>query len=176
MKFYERPIIITDFETTGLDPRQHDIIEIGAIKVDHTLNEIARLDEKVKIQHHESVEPEALAINGYNEQDWKNAITIDTAMTLFTRFAKDGILGAWNITFEYGFLQQALKRTGIADTMDYHRIDIPSIVWYVAGDKLESLSMDAVAKRFGMEPEPKPHRGITGADYELQILRKLRGQ
>lgn len=174
MSFKERPIILTDFETTGLDPFRHEIIDIGAIKVTHNLQEIERLDIKVRPDSICTAEPKALEINGYNEEEWETALSSVAAAVLFQGFAATGVLAAWNITFEYTFMQQMFKKTRIFDPLDYHRIDIPSIAWMLIPE-LKYLSMDAVGKHFNMKPEATPHRGIRGAAYELEILRYLKG-
>jgi DNA polymerase III subunit alpha, Gram-positive type len=174
-EFRTRPIIITDVETTGLDPRTHEIVEIGAIAVDHDLKELNRFNLKVIPEHIHTAEPEALVINGYDPKLWMNAGSQFTAAREFRDFSMDGILGAWNITFEYNFLEALFRRMGYESGMDYHRIDIPSIAWMLI-PSLKYLSLDMVAKHFGLQPEPKPHRGITGAEYELEVLRFLKGR
>ena len=174
MEFCKRPIIITDVETTGLDPGFHEIIDIGAIMVDHDLNEIARIDVKIKPDHIYNASPEALAINGYTPEAWVHAVPQPSAAHLFQSFSATGILCAWNITFEYSFLTDLFAKTGVPNRMDYHRIDIPSIAW-MALPRMKKFSMDAVGAYFCLMPEPKPHRGIGGAEYELAILRCLRG-
>jgi DNA polymerase-3 subunit epsilon len=172
--FRTRPIIITDVETTGLDPIHHEIIEIGAIAVNHNLEELARFDVKVKPDHVDTADPVALEINGYNEKDWENALSQYDAAAQFRLFSAAGILAAWNITFEYTFLKQMFHNAHLIDYLDYHRIDIPSIAWMLIPGQAK-FSMDAVAENLHLPPEPKPHRGITGAEYELAILRRLKG-
>ena len=36
---------------------------------------------------------------------------------------------AHNATFDWGFMNEAFRKTGIKDEMDYHRLDILSIAW-----------------------------------------------
>lgn len=171
--FSRRPLLIVDVETTGLDPTIHDVIEIGAIKVDQqTLQECGRFSTKIQPWFIHEPSQEALLVNGYRREDWIESITLHQAMRSFALFAQAGILGAWNVTFEYGFLKESFKRTGIADTMDYHRIDIPSIVWSKMRG-LEKFSLSDVAEELGLGLEPEPHQAITGAQYELEVLRKL---
>lgn len=174
MNFNERPIIIADVETTGLDPRYHEIVDIGAIKVDSNLNELGRFDLKVRPLFIERAEPEALAINRYNAEEWADAASYFQAAGAFSSFSAEGVLAAWNITFEYNFLDQMFRDTRVQNKMDYHRIDLPSIVW-ARYPRIPKLSLDAVGAIFGLAPEQKPHRGIRGAEYELQVLKHLRG-
>jgi DNA polymerase III alpha subunit (gram-positive type) len=176
MYFNERPIIITDVETTGLDPRFHEIVEIGAIKVDADLNELARFDLKVRPIFIERAEPEALAINGYNAGDWADAAGYVQAAQRFSTFSAEGVLAAWNITFEYNFLDQMFRDTRAINRMDHHRIDMPSIAWALLPNTTKlNLDLDLMGGHFGMPPEQKPHRGIRGAEYELALLKHLRG-
>jgi DNA polymerase III alpha subunit (gram-positive type) len=96
-------------------------------------------------------------------------------MPQFSDFVAGGVLAAWNITFEYGFLLEAFTRANIPDPMDYHRIDIPTLAWS-RFPRLEHFSQNDIAKLLGLPMEPEPHRAITGAEYALIILRALRNQ
>jgi DNA polymerase III alpha subunit (gram-positive type) len=175
MNFSERPIIITDFETTGLDSRTQDIIEIGAFKVDQkNLVVSGFFDTKVHIQHPNTISHEALAVNGYTKDSWGDAVFLPHAIQNFSKFAADGVLASWNITFEYDFLAEAFRRVGLANPMDYHRIDIPSIAWFKFSP-INKISQDAIGALLGLPEEIKPHRALQGAHYALDILRKLRG-
>lgn len=173
MEFKERPIIIADVETTGLIPGLHEIVDIGAVKVDHNLRILDSLSMKVSPLRIETAEARALEINGYDPEKWKDASLPYEAAQVFSQFSKDGILCSWNITFEYTFLQMMSFQTCIPFEMDYHRIDISSIVWALLPD-LRFLSLDAIAEKFGLPKEPTPHAGIVGAHYELAILQHLK--
>ena len=175
MNFRDRNILITDIETTGLDPKLQDMIEIGSIKVNQNLEEIARFDAKISIQHPETVSLKALEINGYTPDKWKDAKSLKLVMEDFYQFAKEGILSSWNITFEYNFIEESFNRSSLTNPMDYHRIDIPSLAWFELTN-LEKLSLDYAAKELGLPSEPKPHRAITGAQYALDVLRILRNK
>ena len=177
MNYCDRPLIVTDLETTGLDANLHDIIEIGAIRLHpQTLEETGRLDIKVKIEHPDTVQSQALLRNGYKEELWKDAVSLADAMAMYSHLAVWGILVAYNITFEHSFLQEAFRRCGsnIDKVLDYHRIDLPSLLWF-QNPKREAMSQNVVCKEFGIEPEPIVHRAINGAETTVKLLRKLRG-
>lgn len=173
MDFSKRPLIVVDVETTGLDPKKHDIIEIGAIKVDQqTLIEIERFEVKIPILRNENVTERAMEINGYDAKVWQaEAINPIDAVYAFLDFAVDGVLISQNITFDYGFLKEFYSRFRLLDTMDYHRFDIPTISWFLQPD-LKSVSLNAVLGNLGLDPEPLPHRAINGAELALKVLRK----
>jgi DNA polymerase-3 subunit epsilon len=177
MNYCDRPLIVTDLETTGLDAIQQDIIEIGAIRLHpQTLEETGRLEVKVRIEHPDTVQSQALLVNGYTEELWKDAVPLTDAMTMYSHLAVEGILVAYNITFEFSFLHEAFRRCGsnIDKVLDYHRIDVPSIVWFQKPNR-EKMSLNVVCREFGIEPEPVVHRAINGAETTVKLLRKIRG-
>jgi DNA polymerase III alpha subunit (gram-positive type) len=174
MNFNERPLIVIDVETTGLDPQLDDLIEIGAIKLDQkTLEEVGSFERKVRLQHPERIAPEAIAINGYTEEGWLEAVALETAMGEFAPFAADGVFVAHNVCFDYGFVAESFRRSGVKDTMDYHRIDLPSIAWSRFPDRTK-LNLSEIARDLGIGAEPTPHRALTGARWATAVLRKLR--
>jgi DNA polymerase-3 subunit epsilon len=173
--FRERPLAITDVETTGLHPDKHEIIEIGLILADQKNGNILdKLDIKIKPAHIETASPRALEINGYKPQDWVNAVTLRFAMQKYADKVRNGLFCAHNITFDWGFIDEAFKKTGVSHNMDYHRIDLLTLAWRELGPKgLERLNLDSIAKFLGVPPEPKIHRGINGAFTEYLVLKKL---
>lgn len=174
-KFLEQPIAITDVETTGLDPSVHEIIEIGLVLVDQkTLEIIDTLDIKVKPEHLETADPAALEINGYNDGDWQKALTLQGAMQLYEEKTREAIFCAHNATFDWPFILEAFRRTGVKDQMDYHRLDSFTIAWLKLRDSgLETFSLRRVAKFLGIKEEPLPHRAINGAMIAYEIFKKL---
>ena len=177
MNYCDRPLIVTDLETTGLDANLHDIIEIGAIRLHpQTLEETGRLEVKVRIEHPDTVQSQALLVNGYTEELWKDAVPLTDAIAMYSYLAVEGILVAYNITFEFSFMHEAFRRCGsnIDKVLDYHRIDVPSIVWFQKPNR-EKMSLNVVCREFGIEPEPVVHRAINGAETTVKLLRKIRG-
>lgn len=175
MKILERPIAITDVETTGLDPVTHEIIEIGLVVINQqTLEIFDKLDVKVRPENLKTATESALKLNGYNEADWQNALTLQEAISLYSEKTKDAIFCAHNVTFDWSFILEAFKKTGVKNQMDYHRIDLFTMAWMkLRNSGLEKFNMNEVAKYLGIGEEPMPHRAINGAMTAYEIYKRL---
>lgn len=174
-RIFERPIAITDVETTGLDFAIQEIVEIGLVVVDQkTLEILDTFDVKVKPEHIETANEFALNLNGYNETDWKNAITLKEAMSIYGEKTKDAIFCAHNMTFDWSFIFEAFRKTGIKNQMDHHRIDLFTMIWMkFRNSSFEKFSLNEAAKRLGVPEEPIPHRAINGTMTAYEIYKKL---
>lgn len=161
------PLVIVDLETSGLDPGEHEIIEIGAILVDRTtLLSLGTLE--LKVLPTKPVSPDAARVNGYTEEGWKNAIPLSDAMKKFALFARDANMLAYNVSFDWGFLQEAFRKTGIRDTMRYQRLDILTIAWFFLPG-LRSYSLKSVCEEVGVDPESDVHEAIKGAHKAFEV-------
>jgi DNA polymerase III alpha subunit (gram-positive type) len=177
MRILERPVAITDIETTGLDPTIHEIIEVGLILINQqTLEIVDSLNVRVQPSHLETATEFALKLNGYNAADWQNALTLQEAMRLYGEKTKDALFCAHNVTFDWSFILEGFKKTGIKNLMDYHRIDLFlfTMAWIkLRNSGLEKFNMNEVAKCLGIPEEPIPHRAINGAMTAYEIYKQL---
>jgi DNA polymerase III alpha subunit (gram-positive type) len=176
MDFCNRPLIVTDTETSGLDPARHELIEIGAIKLDPmTLEETGRFERRVMMRYPETAEAKALEVNGYSPDLWADATTLIEAMYDFQVFSKDGVFVAHNVAFDWAVIQAAFRRTAVKNLMDYHQLDLPSMAWMLNPHR-KSFRMSAISEDLGIPPEPTPHRAINGALQAARVLRLLRNE
>lgn len=176
MALLDRLLAITDYETTGVDPDEHEIIEIGLVVIDQsTLETISELELKVRPTHIETASSKALEINGYTEEDWQDACSLYEAMQQYASHVGDAMLMAHNMGFEWSFTRAAFKTTGVADPMDYHRCDaFTTALESLRYSGLEKFNLVKVAEFLGIEPEPMPHRAINGARQAVDVYRTLR--
>ncbi|MDO8623992.1 MAG: 3'-5' exonuclease [bacterium] len=175
MKILERPIAITDVETTGLDPASQEIVEIGLVLLNQqTLEIVDILDVKVQPEHLETATEFALKLNGYNATDWQGALTLQGAMALYGEKTKDAIFCAHNVTFDWSFILEAFKKAGVKNLMDYHRVDLFTMAWMkLRNSGIEKLNLNEVAKYLGIPEEPMPHRAINGTMTAYEIYKRL---
>lgn len=171
----EAPIAFTDLEFTGDVFSLHEIVEIGLVVVDQkNFKVLDELSVKVKPEHIETGLPVALAANGYNEEDWKKAISLKDAITQYADKTDGAIFCAYNATIDWGFMNEAFLRTGVGDKMDYHRLDVLSMAWAKLRDKdCMGWRLHQMAEYFGLPQEPSPHRAINGAKLALEVYKKL---
>lgn len=174
-RFHERPIAITDVETTGLWPSRHEIIEIGLVVADFASLEIVDTYEtKVLPEHIETADKKALEINGFNLSDWDDAVSLRDAMEVYSKKTFGAIFCAHNVSFDLPFIKAAFRATEVNNNMDYHTIDIPSVAWAVLRNEApESVKLSNLAKLLGLEPEPTVHRAINGAMLAHDVLLEL---
>lgn len=176
MDFLKRPLAITDVETTGLDAHIHEIIEIGLVVVDQrTFKVIDEWEIKIKPRKIQTAAEKALKVAGYKKVDWLNAVSLKEAMEIYSKKTKNAIFVAQNSFFDWSFLTEAFKSTGVTDYTDYHRVDLFSVGWSKQKNlpKLKEFSLKEMCKYFGIEPEPMPHRAANGARKAYEVLNKL---
>lgn len=168
-------LAIIDIETTGLDPSFHEIIEIGMVLIDReTFTILDVMDVKVKPKRPEDGHLEAYKVNGYCEEDWKDAISLEEALALLASKTEKALMLSYNVSFDYAFLQAAFQKAGIKDTMHYHRLDLLTIAWVtIPHEKMQSWALKSVCSYLGILPEPKIHRGMNGAMKSYEVYRRL---
>ena len=172
MRLRERPLAITDIETTGLDSAVHEIIELAVLIVDQsTFKVIDRYHARIKPQHIKTAAKRALEVAGYNEHAWSKSVSLETALAVYADKARDAVFCSYNVYLANSFLDVGFKLTGIEDPTDYHRLDLFSLAW--SRLNLSSPNMDSICKRLGIVPEPLPRRALDGALKQLEILKAL---
>ncbi len=172
MRLRERPIAITDIETTGLDASVHEIIELGLVVVDQqSFRVLDRYHARVKPLHIRTAAKRALDVVGYSERAWRESTGLETALAAYSAKTHDALFCSYNVFLTYSFLDAGFKATGVEDPTDYHRLDLFTLAWSRLG--MASLSFDQICKRLDIAPEPKPHRAMDGALKQLEVLKAL---
>ncbi len=172
MRFADRPLAITDIETTGLDSAVHEIIELAVLIVDQkTLRVRSQYHVRIKPTHLRTAAKRALEVAGYNPAAWRTAVDLETALTIYAQKAAGAIFVSYNVFLAYSFLDTGFKAFGVEDLTDYHRLDIFSLAWSRLGPGPANL--DSICRRLDIVPEPLPHRAMDGALKQLEVLRAL---
>lgn len=177
-------MIVLDIETTGLDPKRHSIIEVGAIDFHNPTN---YFNEKCQIWIGAEVDITALEINGFTLKDIQDQkiITQEELLLNFKNWTdsiEDKTIAGQNVDFDISFLIESTKRIGQNFNWGKRKVDQHSIVYahYLkrnikppVKDRISNLDSDAIMNYVGLPPEPRPHRALNGAKYETESLSRL---
>lgn len=160
------PLVIFDFETTGLDASSDRIVEVGALKI---------LAGQQIGEFHSMVLPEiplstqAARITGITQDMLVGAPRLSEVMPTFLKFIEGAILVAHNADFDWAFLHNGALRLGYQlawpcfCTLKIARVLLP---------QLESRNLDSLAKHYGLEFEAR-HRSVGDCRVTWGVLARL---
>lgn len=165
----ELKLCFVDVETTGLSPFKNEIIDFAVIFENGT-----EFHFKVKPERPQDIHPRAQTVNGYNDADWAHALDQDVAAHQISELLEGHTIVAHNAKFDYGFVEETLKRHGLPVTFSYHTVDTVGIALIKCRkDGLKSLSLKNVCEFLGVTPEPEIHAALNGARCVKQVFEKL---
>ena len=169
---------MTDLETSGDIFSVHEIMEIGLVVFrQKTFEVIHTLGVKIKPEHIENAVPAALERNGYNERDWKGALSLAEGMQQYAEKTKDCIFCSYNVSFDWGFMVEAFRKTGIPNHLstreNHDRLDLLTLAWAKGLKDFPTPSLKAACKMFGIAPEPEPHSALNGAMAAYELFKKV---
>lgn len=177
-----RPFAFLDVETTGRHPGIHELLEIGVVITrGDNLSMVDSFEVKVKPEHLELAEPEALAINHWNEAEWKDALPLPEAIRMFCEKVRGATPVGWNVSFDRSFLEPAMNRLGIVlddYTLDYTWRDIKmDFIRWVYLTKQEDkfaprFSLGSAMRHFGISTEDH-HHALPDAMATWQMAQRL---
>ncbi len=161
---FKQPFVVLDLETSGVDPKTDDIIEVAMIRYENG-KEVERYDQLIKtgtplskiITLITGITDEELNENGKEKAEVYKEIA---------RMLKGAYLICHNTAFDHGFLWAKgikLDILGLMDTIPLAQILFPQAASY----SLESLSVD-----LGIEHVHK-HRAMGDVEATLELFRKL---
>jgi len=102
--------VAADIETTGLNPWQHEIIEIGAVKFDLT-GILERF--QILIKPEKKADPRAREIHNIsNEELDEHGVTLEEGINKFLYFIETHPIVFHNAPFDLSFLTHSLKSIG----------------------------------------------------------------
>ncbi len=158
--------VVFDIETTGKNPVNCKITEIGAVLV---------CDGEIKETFNTFADPEChipeniTELTGITDEMVKGAPKQDEAVKKFLEFAAGRVLIAHNAAFDTGFIKRACSVYSIPFTNPY--IDTLPLSRYVNTD-LHRHTLDRIAKYFNLE-DFNHHRASDDAEMLAKIYFKM---
>ena len=173
-----------DVETTGLDPDKHELIEIGCVLARQISQEgkgsrlefIEEFEYKIFPEHLEDADPESLMINGFTAERWGNAILLEDAMKRFSEKVRGASFVAHNVSFDLAFIEKALKKSGVKNTMHHHKIDTISLAFAILyhNPEVQKFSLRSLCEFFGIQNE-NAHTALSDARATFEVYKRLLG-
>lgn len=178
-------MIFVDIEATGLDPRTHSILSIGAIDL---ANPTRQFYEECRAWDGAHISDEALQVNGFTKEEAVDPTkqTEGEAVRLFLAWAweieGDRTLAGQNVSFDRDYLQFASAREGLDWDLAHRTIDTHTLAWMHMVNRgltpptenhRSMLNLDAILTYCGIPEEPKPHNALTGAMCHAEVASRL---
>ncbi len=163
-----------DTETTGPEPH-HELIELAVIKVSsYNFSILDEWEIKIKPRHIELADPEALKINHYSEEEWRQAIDLEKALKIFLEKTANTILVGHSLLFDWFYINKALAEYKLQPTFYYKGLDTFSLGWQKLRHlpNLQNLSLSKMADHFSIVQE-KPHSALDDARTAYKVFLKL---
>ncbi|MEL6767336.1 MAG: DNA polymerase III subunit epsilon [Pseudomonadota bacterium] len=154
--------IVLDTETTGLDPREDRIVEIGAVELMNHLR--TGRDFHVYINPGRPMPAEAFRIHGLGDAFLADKPPFEQVVEAFMAFIGEARLVIHNASFDMGMINAELGRLGRPRLPDVRALDTVA----VARKRFPGaqVSLDALCKRFGVDNASRTKHGAL-LDSEL---------
>lgn len=176
MDFLGFNIYVVDTETTGLDYKDNDIIELSILRCSDSSQKTWTMQPK----DFNNISDDALKVNGFTREQLKTFEMPEKVVPSIENFlneddgaASDRILVGQNISFDYNFMTQLWKKVGSETSFPFSRnfLDTKQIALFldlIKGTKRSAYNLGSLAKDAGIKLD-KAHKAEfdTKATHEL---------
>jgi DNA polymerase-3 subunit epsilon len=169
-----RPLLFIDLEMTGLDPKQHEIIEVAGLLVDPQDYSITNsYYAKVLPTHIHTADPQSLQISGYNPTDWRDAISLRQFLIEISAFAPNCFLAGFSVQNEWNFLISALESEQLPYFFDNYILEVWTLAYtkYHHHPDITNIGLSSLCKLLDIPIQR--HRPDSDIRATYEIFRKL---
>jgi len=161
---FQKPFVVLDLETSGIDPKSSDIIEVAMIRYEKG-KEVDRYSDLIKIDYEL---PEIItAITGITDEMIERSGKDKTdVLKKVEKMVKGTYVIGHNIGFDHAFLQASKVKMdilGLIDTIPLAQVMIPSAVSY---------SLEALTDDLSISHEDS-HRAMGDVEATLSLFEYL---
>ena len=172
-------ITAIDTETTGLDLKKHEIIQIGIIEYNildnGDLKCLQKQEFKIKPSNILTASTEALKINGYNQNDWKYSVSFSKCFHILNKiFSDSDCLIGQNLIFDLRFISKQYWKYGLLLPKIPKYIDTKYMGQQLVNEgKMNSCSMDNMCKHFNIKYSGRAHTALTDCERTVIVWEQL---
>ncbi len=170
--------VALDLETTGLDPNECEIIELGAVRFEDGI-EVDRFSQLVKPTV-KSLPHEIVKLTGISDDDLRTAPSLDEMAQPFIDFVGDYPIIGHHVSFDLGFLKSApqfqIDPTGISKKTSHFdsnqligRVHDTNLIARFLLPCIDSYGLKYLATRY-KTPTPPNHRAVDDAAATSELF------
>jgi DNA polymerase III epsilon subunit-like protein len=178
-------MIVVDIETSGVDPRMHSIISIGAVELENPDNEFYG---ECAVWDGAEILDEALEINGFTREDITDPSkqTLEILMIGFLDWVRNlpnHTLAGHNLgDFDVPFLKDSARRYHLdfflpKRTIDTHTLTYMHMIKKGLVPPVEkgrsAINSHFVQSYVGIKEVPLPHNALTDARWTAEAISRL---
>lgn len=152
--------VVLDFETTGLDYKTEQVIEIGAVKLNQFFEEIGSFHTMVALQPHKELPEKITELTGITKLDLDEGMNEVVALNMLKDFIGNDIVVAQFASFDLGFLSKVFEPELFICTRSLSQILNPK----------EKASLKDLVERYGVELEGH-HRSMNDVRATIEVLK-----
>lgn len=188
--------IFLDIESTGLDPKKHQAIDIALKVINLSIGGVVGTFQSLIQPSQASWELRdlnSMEVNGYTWEMVSIGLEIEVIRQEILDLFKGLKIGrgkavfiCQNPAFDRGFFAQIVDiYTQEQLQWPYHWLDLASMYWALLAKKcgeekksfpdMLNLSKNEIARLYGLPPEAAPHRAMNGVEHLILCYEKVLG-
>jgi len=156
-----------DVETTGLKPKDNEIIEIGAVKV-HEGKIVDRFNTLVRPKG--DIPEFVMKLTGINQKMVQKAPSFKEIYPDLFNFLGDSTFVAHNVEFDFNTINETLLRLKLP-VLTHPHLDTQDLL-LLYHPNLPSYKLGALARLFQLSSKT-PHRALSDAEIVAKLLIKF---
>ncbi len=176
-------MIVVDVECTGLDPRRHSLLSIGAVD----FNRPGRtFYGECKAFSGAELTEDGLRVSGFSAHEAldPNKQALEELLDCFfhwTANCQERTLAGHNPDFDRDFLRAGAERCGLRWCLGHRVVDLHSLAYghqlsrglLPPNNSISAITSDEVHRYAGLPEEPRPHHALVGASMEAEDFSRL---
>jgi DNA polymerase III epsilon subunit-like protein len=172
-------LIVLDLEANALDIPEVRITEIGAVRLNRSLEII---DEFTHLVNSGPQTVKAVEITKITDEMLEGQPPFEIVCRRFEQWVaklhdcKDVLLAAWGAYYDIPVLRSEYRRIGRQFPFRGQALDIKAIAWWKMwgnGKSVDTLTVAKACEYFSVKFEGQEHRALVDARAEAMILQKV---
>ena len=165
---------VLDLETSGLEPKRHHIVQIGAVRLESGSIALGNVWSGL-VRTHGERSPESLLIHEISPQRQEQGEPLPQLMRDFARYSENTVWVAWDADFDLAFLDRAWPQAGLEQARPLI-LDLAELAACVLPEwRGRRLGLDDCLRYCGL-PVTDRHDALGDALVSAQLMQLLIGR